>query len=226
MIDLGGERERQRRKGDHLAAGDDGGQDRAGAAAHEDEQVVRRRFLEQLEQAVARLAAHGLHLLDKHHPPLGLKRRIGEGPFQGADLVDLDGRAVRADAQEIRVVAGQPLQAAGADTAGPVVHRLAAEQDRGQVQGHGGLADPVRAGEQVGVGEPVAGQGPADEGERFVLTAHRGEGHGQRKRVCWRWSAGFFAGRGGAGSGSGEMPGSPASANGSGASSAPPLPGR
>ena len=165
-------------EGNDLAARHDGRQKRFGFVGRQEEEVVRGRFLEQFEQAVGCLPAHGMHVFDQGDPQGGFKGREAEGFFQRADLINLDDSALRQDMEKIRVVVRgklmQPLQVPhGADST-----CLAAEKDGSHGPGGRGFAHPVRAGKEVGMGQPAALQGTAQKPDRLWLAEDICEDHG------------------------------------------------
>lgn len=93
----------------------------------------------------------------------------------------IDRRSVRADAQEVGMIARLILQATGTGAAGVVRKRSSTKENGSQIKRHGGLADPVRTGKQVGMGQTVARQSTTQQGERLGLTENSGEGHGSEQ---------------------------------------------
>ena len=64
--------------------------------------------------------------------------------------------------------------------------RLGAEQEHGQRPGEGLLADAVKAVEEVGVRQPLGGQGPLDEPFGPVLVLDVKTRHGPGPPELWR----------------------------------------
>ncbi len=159
-----------------VGPGPDGREHLVGLRGREDEPQVRRRLLDELEQGVEALRGDHVRLVDDVDLVAAAHRREERLLAQvagvvhptvrgGVDLDDVDGAGT---------AAGQ-VDAAVADPAG-VGHRgPVAVEGAGQDPGRGGLATAARAREEIGVVDPVVGQGSAQRRRDVVLTDDLGK---------------------------------------------------
>jgi hypothetical protein len=152
-----------------LGARDDRLKDLVSLGGREDEDDVRRRLLEGLQERVERLGRQHVDLVD--HVDLAAGTRRGESDA-GQDLsgfvhLGVGGR-VHLDHVEGRSVGDRDARRALPARVGRGA--LLAVQRLGQDAGGAGLAGPSGAGEEVGVRHPILGDG-VREGLRNVLLA-------------------------------------------------------
>ena len=148
-----------------LAARDDGRRDLVELRRGEDEDRVRRRFLEGLEQGIEGVGREHVDFVDDEDLGPGVGGLVLDHLADGLDVVHL---AVRR-AVDLQDVDGAPLMdgpavLAGALPVGTGVGRgpVGAIEGLGQDAGHGRLARPPHAGEEVGLGDAPAGDGVLD----------------------------------------------------------------
>ncbi len=152
-----------------LAAREDGRGDlvHLGRGEHEDD--VRRRLLQGLQQGVEGLLGEHVHFVDDVDLVLPLRGPVPDGLPQVADLVDA---AVRR-AVDLKDVDAPPLGDLRADFArivGIGIVRIGTVDRAGEDPGGGGLADPPRSAEEVGVAHPAGGDGVAKRGGDMLLA--------------------------------------------------------
>ena len=149
---------------------------RLGRREHEDEEL--RRLLDELEQGVEALRAHHVRLVDDVDLVARAHRRE-EGPLaQVAGVVDaaVRGRVDLDHVEAAGTVRGErDARVALAARVGRRAAGLAVER-AGQDPGAGGLAAATRAGEQVRMVDPAAGQRLHQRLGHVLLTDHLGEG--------------------------------------------------
>ncbi len=172
---------RQQPRGDQpegvvVGARTDRRQHLVGLGGGEDEAQVRRRLLDQLEQGVEALRGHHVGLIDDVDLVLALHRREERLLAQVAGVVDaaVGGRVDldhvdRAGAVACQVAAAVALTARIRDRG-----LLAVESTREDPRG-GGLATAAWAGEEVGVVDPVVGEGGSQRCRHVLLSDDVGE---------------------------------------------------
>ena len=162
-----------------VGAGADRPDHLVGLGRGEDEPQVRRRLLDQLEQGVEALRGDHVGLVDDVDLVAAAHRREERLLAQVAGVVDatVGGRVDldhvdRARAATRQVAAGVALPARVGDRALLAVERAREDARRG------GLAAAARAREEVGVVDPVVGQGRAQGRRHVVLPDDLAEGLG------------------------------------------------
>ena len=157
-----------------LAAREDGRRHGVDLGGGEDEDQVRRRLLDDLEQGVEGLAREAVDLVEHHHLVAVAGRAVLQALGELADLLDLGvGGGVDLDDVEVRAAgdldAGRALVAGIGGGAPLAVERL------GEHAGRRGLADAADAGEEIGLGDPPLLQGVAQSGDDRLLADEAGE---------------------------------------------------
>ena len=163
-----------------------------GLGRGEDEDGVRRRLLERLEEGVPGLFGQHVRLVEDVDLPAAAGRRVGDPLAQVADVVD---RAVRGGVHLDHVDrgAGGDRQAGLAFAAGGDGRAAALAVERaGEDLRHRGLAGPARADEEVGVVDLVLLDRVAQGADDVLLADHLVEGSGPVAAV----EGGRVAGRG------------------------------
>ena len=157
---------RERIVGEHLV----------GLGRGEDEPQVGRRLLDELEQGVEALRGHHVGLVDDVDLVAAAHRREERPLAQVAGVVDAAvGRGVDLDhVDRARPAAGEVLAAVALAARVGVGRLLAVERPR-QDPRAGGLAAAARAGEEVGVVDPVVGQRRPQRLGDVVLADDLGE---------------------------------------------------
>ena len=124
----------------------------------EDEEDVRRRLFEALEQGVECLAREHVDLVDDDHPITVTHRRK---PQQLVELTDVVDTAVRGAVELDHIEARAPchFDARGAHPAGFDGRPLLAVYGLGEQASDGRFADTPQTGEEIGVTEGLAGEG-------------------------------------------------------------------
>ena len=148
-----------------LAAIDDRRHHLVGLGGREDEDGVRRRLLERLQEGVPRLAGEHVSLVEDVDLPGPLRRRVADPLAEIADVVD---RAVRGGVHldHVHRAAGSDRHAGVADPARFERRPVDTVQRAGEDLGHRGLAGSARADEQIRVVDAIAldrvAEGPDD----------------------------------------------------------------
>ncbi len=142
----------------------------------EDELHVRRRLLDDLEQRVEPLRGHHVRLVEDEHLVPVARGREGRSLAQVTRVVHavVAGRVDLDHVEAARAAAAQ-LDARVARAAGLRRGPLGTVQAAGQDAGGRRLATAARAGEQVGMGDPVRPQGLGQRLGDVLLTDHLGE---------------------------------------------------
>ena len=143
-----------------LAAGEDRRRDLVPFRRREDEDGVRRRLLERLQERLERRRRDGVDLVDDEDLPAVPHRRVADDLDQVARLVDLAVRGAvdlegvdGAPLEDLHARLARPARARGRSGGGPAVDAGGEEARRGR------LPDAARPREEVGVSHPVLGQG-------------------------------------------------------------------
>src|SRR5215213_1016621 len=149
--------------------GGNGADQGLGAADDQDEDHPGGRLLEHLEEGVGGGLGHPVRLVEDEHADRGLVVGAGGLLADGPDVLDKEVVALGDDHVDVGVDAPEdpPAGVAGAVATGRAV------QGGGEHPGGVELADPGRAGEQPGVGDPLAGHGLLEHGHGLVVADHR-----------------------------------------------------
>ena len=170
---------RERREVERHGARADGGQQVVGVFGRHDEDEVRRRLLEGLEQGIGGLIVGAVHVIDQEDAPAALVGQVLGAVFEQAGLLDGDlaQRAVGREGDEIGVggeqqrvlvaLVGGPFLAGGdglqvVRQAQVVLFDLlgVAQQARAQAAGQRGLPHALGTGEEQGLREALVRDHP------------------------------------------------------------------
>ena len=153
-----------------LAARQDRRGDLVPLGRREDEDGVRRRLLERLQERLERGRRDRVDLVDDEDLPAVARRRVGHDLDEVARLVDLAVRGA-VDLERVERAALEDLDARRAGAArrrGRAVRRVAVD-GRGQEARRRGLADAARPREEVRVREPVGRDGVRQGADDLLL---------------------------------------------------------
>ena len=154
-----------------LAAREDRRRDLVALGRREDEDGVRRRFLEGLQKGLERGRGDRVDFVDDEDLAAVARRRVGHDLDEVARLIHLAVRGA-VDLESIERAALEHLDARGALAAGSrrwAIGRVAVDGRREETR-RGGLADAARPREEIRVRQPVGGDGVRQRPDDLLLA--------------------------------------------------------